>query len=68
MNNRIIYITVFDLHRLEELLEVAGAFTYRGRSDLKDLEEEVSRAHVVDSLKVPPHSHYNEFTRQIAGS
>ena len=54
MNDRIIYITEFDLHRLEELLEVAGAFTYRGRSDLKDLEEEVSRAQVVDSLKVPP--------------
>jgi regulator of nucleoside diphosphate kinase len=54
MNDRIIYITEFDLHRLEELLEVAGAFTYRGRSDLKDLEEEVSRAQVVDSRKVPP--------------
>ena len=54
MNDRIIYITEFDLHRLEELLEVAGAFTYRGRSDLKELEEEVSRAHVVDSRKVPP--------------
>lgn len=54
MNDRIIYITEFDLHRLEELLEVAGAFTYRGRSDLKDLEEEVSRAQVVDPLKVPP--------------
>ena len=53
MNDRIIYITEFDLHRLEELLEVAGAFTYRGRSDLKHLEEEVSRAHVVDSRKVP---------------
>jgi len=54
MNDRIIYITEFDLHRLEELLEVAGAFTFRGRSDLKDLEEEVSRAQVVDSRKVPP--------------
>ena len=54
MNDRIIYITEFDLHRLEELLEVAGAFTYRGRSDLKELEEEVSRAQVVDSRKVPP--------------
>lgn len=54
MNDRIIYITEFDLHRLEELLEAAGAFTYRGRSDLKDLEEEVSRAQVVDPLKVPP--------------
>ncbi|MBA7534573.1 Regulator of nucleoside diphosphate kinase [subsurface metagenome] len=53
MNDRIIYITEFDLHRLEELLEVAGAFTYLGRSDLKDLEEEVSRAQVVDSRKVP---------------
>ncbi len=54
VNDRIIYITEFDLHRLEELLEVAGAFTYRGRSDLKELEEEVSRAQVVDPLKVPP--------------
>jgi regulator of nucleoside diphosphate kinase len=54
VNDRIIYITEFDLHRLEELLEVAGAFTYRGRSDLKDLEEEVSRSQVVDSREVPP--------------
>jgi len=55
MNDRIIYITEFDLHRLEKMLEVTGTFTtYRGRSDLKELEEEVSRAQVVDSREVPP--------------
>lgn len=54
MKDRIIYITKFDLERLEELLAVAGEFSYRDRGDLQELEEELHKAKVIDSKEVPP--------------
>jgi len=54
MNDRTIYITKFDLERLEELLAAAEEFSYRDRADLKDLAQELRRANVVDSIDVPP--------------
>ena len=54
MKDRTIYITEFDLERLEELLSVAGEFHYRDRSDLKKLEEELHTCKVVGSREIPP--------------
>jgi len=54
MSERAIHITQFDLDRLEELLAVADEFNYRGRGDLKKLEEELHRARVMDSRDVSP--------------
>lgn len=51
---RTIYITTFDKERLEELLGVAKAFSYRDRDDLRRLKEELTRAKVVEPEKVPP--------------
>ncbi|MDD5642417.1 MAG: nucleoside diphosphate kinase regulator [Syntrophales bacterium] len=54
MKDRTIYITKFDLERLEELLAVAAEFSYRDRGDLEKLEEELHKGNVVDSKEVPP--------------
>src|SRR4030042_1457676 len=54
MQERKIYITKFDLERLEELLAVAAEFSYRDRGDLEKLEEELQKGNVVDSKEVPP--------------
>ncbi|GAM10856.1 regulator of nucleoside diphosphate kinase [Geobacter sp. OR-1] len=51
---RTIYITEYDVSRLEDLLELAKEFNYRDRDDLKKLEEELSVAKVVDSKDIPP--------------
>jgi len=53
MKPRAIYITKYDLERLEELLCVAEEFSYRDRGDLKKLEEELRRGKIVDSKDVP---------------
>ncbi|MDD2389612.1 MAG: nucleoside diphosphate kinase regulator [Desulfobacterales bacterium] len=53
MNDRTIYITKFDLERLEQLLEKEMTFDSRDRLDLEELEKELSRGIVVDSKKVP---------------
>lgn len=53
MNKRKIYITKNDQRRLNDLLSVASEFNYRDRDDLKELEGELKRAHIVDSQKVP---------------
>jgi len=54
MEDRTIYITKFDLERLEDLLAVAGEFSYRDRGDLKELEAELQEGKLVDSKEVPP--------------
>ncbi len=51
MQNRTIYITEFDLERLEDLL----AATW-DRSDLEELEAELQKAKLVDSKEVPPNA------------
>lgn len=54
MSDRTVYITRFDLERLEDLLAVAGEFRYRDRADLKELEEELEKCKVVESADIPP--------------
>jgi regulator of nucleoside diphosphate kinase len=54
MTKRDIYITAFDKQRLEELIAVADDFGSSGRKDLVSLAEELTRAKVVASEKVPP--------------
>jgi len=54
MNERTIYITRFDLERLEDLLTVISEFSYRDRGDLEALESELQRGKQVDSKDVPP--------------
>lgn len=54
MKNRQIYVTANDLKRLDALLSVDGAFSYRDRNDLKSLNSELGRARVVDSRDIPP--------------
>jgi len=54
MDARTIYITEYDVSRLEDLLELAKEFNYRDRNDLKKLEEELSVAKIIDSQDIPP--------------
>lgn len=54
MKDRIIYITKFDLARLEDLLAAAGEFSYRDQGDLEELEAELQEGKLVDSKNVPP--------------
>ena len=54
MQDRTIYITRFDLERLEDLLAAAGEFSYRDRGDLEELEAELQGGKIVDSKTVPP--------------
>lgn len=51
--DRAIFVTEFDLERLEKLLEDLKRFDYRGRRDLKDLEAELQRASIVAPHDVP---------------
>lgn len=50
---RTIYITSFDMLRLEELLEVASEFSARDNKHLDELSKELLRAEVVDSKNIP---------------
>jgi regulator of nucleoside diphosphate kinase len=54
MQDRTIYITKFDLERLEDLLAAAGEFNYRDRGDLEELETELQGGKIVDAKNVPP--------------
>ncbi|MFZ0614056.1 MAG: nucleoside diphosphate kinase regulator [Desulfobacterales bacterium] len=54
MKDRTIFITKFDLERLEDLLAAAGEFNYRDRRDLEELEAELQSIKLVDSMQVPP--------------
>jgi regulator of nucleoside diphosphate kinase len=53
MDPRDIYITKFDLARLKELLQVGISFKERDRDYLESLQNELDRAHVVDSAAIP---------------
>lgn len=53
VEQRAIYITKYDLGRLQELLKVAHAFGARDTEYLDRLEEELERAHVVGAKEVP---------------
>lgn len=53
VEERTIYITSFDLSRLEELLEVASEFSGRDNKHLEELTKELLRAEVVDSKDIP---------------
>jgi len=54
MKYRTIFITKFDLMRLEDLLAVAYEFDFRNRKDLETLDNELANAKVVESKEVPP--------------
>ncbi len=54
MRERIIYITQFDLERLEGILAALGEADYRDRQDIEELEAELEEGNVVDSKDVPP--------------
>ncbi len=54
MQDRTIYITKFDLERLEDLLAAVREFSYRDRGDLEELEAELQEGTLVDSKNVPP--------------
>ena len=51
---RQIYVTKFDLQRLQELVQVAKEFKFQDRNDLKKLEQELERATIVGSKDVLP--------------
>jgi regulator of nucleoside diphosphate kinase len=54
MERKGIYLTKFDHERLKELLGVAHDFLFKGRVDLAKLADELERAKIVDSKKIPP--------------
>ncbi len=54
MRKRRIYITDSDMQRLQKLLEGAHGWNQRDREYLEDLEDELDRAVLVSSRKVPP--------------
>jgi regulator of nucleoside diphosphate kinase len=53
MDPRDIYITKFDFARLKELVQVGISFKERDRDYLESLENELDRAHIVDSTAIP---------------
>jgi regulator of nucleoside diphosphate kinase len=53
MQDRTIYITRFDLERIEDLLAAAREFSYRDRGDLEEREAELQEGTLVDSNNVP---------------
>ena len=53
-NTRQIFITEFDLHRLDVLIENAGSTQSRDSRNLEELGEELLRADVVDPAGIPP--------------
>ncbi len=54
MRERKIHITNLDMHRLRKLLEGSHNWNRRDREYLEDLENELDRAVLVSSRKVPP--------------
>lgn len=54
MNERTIYITDYDLHRLRALLDARGRLDGRDKQHLRDLRGELNRAVVVPSTEIPP--------------
>jgi regulator of nucleoside diphosphate kinase len=53
VEQRAVYITKYDLARLQELLKVAHTFGARDTEYLDRLEEELERGHVVGAKEVP---------------
>lgn len=53
-SGRQIFITDFDLERLESLIENASRRTSRDGKHLEELEEELSKAEVVPPAGIPP--------------
>jgi regulator of nucleoside diphosphate kinase len=53
VEQRAVYITKYDLARLQELLKVAHTFGARDTEYLDRLEEELKRGHVVGAKEVP---------------
>lgn len=53
MDPRDIYITKFDFARLKELLQVGISLKERDRDHLESLQNELDRAHIVDSTAIP---------------
>lgn len=53
-NTRQIFITEFDLHRLDVLIESTGSTQSRDRRNLEELGAELLRADVVDPAGIPP--------------
>lgn len=53
-NRRQIFITDFDMQRLEGLIESVGARPSRDRKYLEELAEELLIAEVVDPIDIPP--------------
>ena len=54
MTARSIYITQKDARRLEELLREAGERLDRDRENLRALQQELERAHVIVADELPP--------------
>lgn len=54
MSDRPIIITAYDLDRLVKLLAEARYSEYRGSAYLTSLEDELSKAQVVDPKEIPP--------------
>jgi len=54
MNTKTIYITEFDIERLEELMDGAKKNYLRDIDDLNKLEEELEKFQIVDSREIPP--------------
>ncbi|MBL0225108.1 MAG: nucleoside diphosphate kinase regulator [Geobacteraceae bacterium] len=53
-NSRQIFITDFDLERLEDLIENANRRSSRDGKHLEELEQELSKADVVPPAGIPP--------------
>lgn len=54
METRTIYITEYDMARLRKLLDAASPQERRGNQYLESLEAELSRAHVLAPVAIPP--------------
>ena len=53
MKEKIIYVTKLDMERLQGLIETAREFHTEDEPYLKELEKELNRGKVVDSIKIP---------------
>lgn len=53
-SNRQIFITEYDMQRLDVLIETEGAKPSRNSRNLEELGEELLRAEVVDPAGIPP--------------
>lgn len=54
MHEKPVYVTTYDIERLEELFDASGRSPLRDRAGLAKLEEELDRCKVVDAREIPP--------------